>query len=126
MIETRLGGDLAAERQGLRQTERRVEKEQSIRSAVAKMLAVYGPAVRVTDHWPDDPFAVGIARSDTPNLLVYVASYPGGKFHLSFECPPGPEEAAAGFPYHPAGDATCESVDEVVAAVGKHLQVQRT
>lgn len=100
-----------------------MEKEQSILSVVAKMLAAYGHRVRVTDHWPDDPSAVGIERSDTPDLLVYISSSAGGKFYLSFECPPGPEEQAADFPYHPAGDMSCDSIDEVVAAAGKHLQV---
>lgn len=101
-----------------------VEKEQSIRHAVAKMLAVYGHAVRVADYWPDDPLAVGIERSDTPGLLVYIALYPDGEFYLSFECPPGLEERAAEFPYHPVGDMNCDSFDEVLVAAGKHLQVE--
>jgi hypothetical protein len=101
-----------------------VEKEEQIRNVVTKVLGTYGHVVCVTDQWPDDPLAVGIERSDTRDLLVYIAAYPGGKFYLSFECPPCPEELAAEFPYHPAGDMNCDSLDEVVLAVGKHLQVE--
>jgi hypothetical protein len=114
----------AGERQGAGNTEPRVQKEQSICNVVTKLLTTYGHAVCVTDHWPDDPLAVGIERRDTRGLLVYIAAYAEEKFHLSFECPPGPEELATEFPYHPAGDLSCNSLDEVIVAVGRHLQIE--
>ena len=79
----------------------------------------------VLDDWDADLAAVGIARPDVPERLVYFAVKPaeGGEYFVSLEDPPAP---GSELPYLPAGDHAGVDFEGLAALVATHLGLART
>lgn len=103
------------------------EKDVSVESLLARLRERLGAdAFLAVDHWPTDPFAIGIARPDNLEVLAYISTAGADPedFFVSLELPPA--GGWSDFPYSPAGDRTARGFDELVAALRQHLSVTVT
>jgi hypothetical protein len=78
----------------------------------------------VLDHWDADLFAVGIARAETPQRLVYILTYglPEGRYTVELELPPEP---GSDDEYESSGWHENLAFGELAAIAAKHLGLGR-
>ena len=88
-----------------------LQKDQSIVRLLDGLTARLGPrAFDVVDHWESDLCAIGIARPDNHDVLVYISTNGESdeRCSVSLELPPQP---GSDIPYTAAGDHDAASVD---------------
>jgi hypothetical protein len=69
-------------------TAKAANKSREIRELVDRVAqSEVGSRVRVVDHWPADPHAIGFARRRGSSRIVYVSSWeqPANTFYWSIE-----------------------------------------
>jgi len=96
-------------------------KDKSIIRLLARLKLRLGPnAFEVVDDWDADLFAIGIARPDKPDVLVYICTFgrPPDEYFVSLELPP---EQPSDLPYRPAGNFEVRGFEELVAIIRKHF-----
>ena len=102
-----------------------LQKDQSIARLLDGLEARLGPrSFDVVDHWEGDLCAIGIARPDNHEVLVYLCTYGQSGEHcsVSLELPPQPGNDV---PYAAAGDHDAASLDELAEIVRRHFQYGR-
>lgn len=98
-----------------------MDKHKSIIQLIGRLKMRMGEeAFDVVDHWDGDLMAIGIARPDNHDVLVYVCTFrkPPDEYFVSLELPPDPNDD---YPYTPAGDYEVKSFDELVELIRRHF-----
>lgn len=76
-------------------------------------------AFRVTDHWSDDAFAIGLSRPSDDRFLVYISTLSARSGVFAYEC-----ERPSSDPdrrYDSDGMVEQASYEDLLAAVARHL-----
>jgi hypothetical protein len=97
-------------------------KDASVRQLLKRLAERLGSNYfHIVDHWPDDPYAIGLTRPDNPAVLAYVCTVEADpdRIFVSLELPPAGEWADT--PYSPAGDQNVRGFDELAAIIERHL-----
>jgi hypothetical protein len=98
------------------------DKDTSIREVIAKLQSELGTSFfDIVDHWEADLCAVGIARPDNHEVLVYIStcSLPEHGYFVSLELPSVEED----FPYQAAGEFDDLDFEALVSIIKRHLKV---
>lgn len=96
------------------------KKDPALRQLVNELLSRMPPInVVLVDRWETDPGAIGIALATQPGRLVYVHSERDleGHYYMARELPPDGEQLH----YRDAGEDNFGDLDQLAAAVAKHL-----
>ena len=99
-------------------------KDGTITNVLARLESDLGPGAFVlTDHWPDDLMAVGIAYPSDPGHLVYISTLgcEPDCYHVELELPPKPNDD---FPYTSAGEFAPLDYAALLEIVRTHLEVR--
>jgi hypothetical protein len=82
-------------------------------------------AFQIVDHWETDRAAIGVARHDQPDQLVYFCSYGDlpRRYFVSLEAPAVVENE---LPYTSVADHHDVDFEALVGLVAAHLDCRRT
>ncbi len=97
-------------------------KDASVRQLLERLAGLLGTDYfQIVDHWPDDPYAIGLTKPDDPAVLAYICTeeVDPERIFVSLELPPAGKWADA--PYSPAGDQNVRGFDELAAIIKRHL-----
>jgi hypothetical protein len=100
-----------------------VDKEKLLKNTIENLQEMFGAeAFDIVDHWQGDLRAVGIARREDHDVLVYVSTdkQMGGRYFVSLELPSFDAE----MPYDSAGDFKDVDFDELARIVKQHLSLR--
>lgn len=100
-----------------------MNKDDAVAAVIELLRHRFGNSIDVVGHWDADRTAVGVARRDSAQPLVYIRALQSAgeqRFYVALESPP---ICASELPYTPAGDYDDVSQAEVVALVGSHLNL---
>jgi hypothetical protein len=101
-------------------------KDERVAALVGLLLQRLGAnSFQLVDHWPEDPFAIGIASPTDARVLAYVSVNPDAAepYFVSLELSP---EAEADLPYSPGDERNECGIEEVAAMVAMHLKRMST
>lgn len=96
-------------------------KDESILRLIEKLKCAMGEdAFSVVDHWDADLLAIGIAKPENNDLLVYVSTYrqPFGSYFVSLQFPARPFSE---LPYSQGDEFQVRGFHELVEVIQRHF-----
>jgi len=97
-----------------------MEKHPSVVEALAALRARFGDELTVVDHWEGDLMAIGVARADALDCLVYLstAQRAPGRYYVDLELP---APSGSDLPYQQGERFADVDFDKLVDIVSRHL-----
>ena len=96
------------------------DKDDEIRDLLSWLRSRLGQNFVVIDHWEADRSAVGVAATDDPKQLVYIASrgQPAGPYFVELETAPG---EGSDLPYTMVGRFEAVDREQLLRITAQHL-----
>ncbi|HEX5830400.1 MAG TPA: hypothetical protein VFY16_05420 [Gemmatimonadaceae bacterium] len=101
-----------------------IVKDASIDELLSRLASRFDPAAyEVIDHWPSDPYAIGIAAPQASTRFVYLSTLelPRGRYNVHLERAPDPR---TGSPYEDNGYHAGIDFDRLSALLARYLDLR--